>query len=143
MASEANYVRVDVEQQQVVMDGVPPLPEGPPSLPGPAEPNAMHHAQQPRPALPRTQLLCTVRALLKKMRKSVLVGDRVKVGSIDWTSGRGQVEDVLPRRSVLVNPAVANVDHVVLLFGLTNPPVSKDGYISEVLFFMKLYGCGV
>lgn len=72
---------------------------------------------------PRRQLLCTVRALLKKVRQRVLVGDMVSVGGIDWAAGRGVVEGVLPRRSELVDPAVANVDHVVLMFGLTQPPV--------------------
>ena len=43
--------------------------------------------------------------------------------SIDWGEGRGVVDGVVPRASELVDPAVANVDHVVLLFGLTQPPV--------------------
>jgi hypothetical protein len=81
-------------------------------------------AQEPEPPPPRRQLLCTVRALLKKVRQRVLVGDVVSLSGVDWGEGRGVVEGVLPRRSELVDPAVANVDHVVLLFGLTQPPVS-------------------
>jgi hypothetical protein len=42
-------------------------------------------------ALPRTQLLCSLRSLLKKLNQTVLVGDRVRVGSIDWAHGKGQV----------------------------------------------------
>jgi hypothetical protein len=75
-------------------------------------------------APPKQQLLCTVRALLKKMQQTVLVGDEVTISSIDWAAGRGTVSAVLPRTSELVDPAIANVDHVVLLFGLTKPPVS-------------------
>lgn len=73
---------------------------------------------------PRTQLLCTVRALLKKINQRVLVGDRVRVHGIDWLEGRGVVESVQPRSSELADPAIANVGHVLLLFGLTQPPVS-------------------
>uniref|UniRef100_A0A383WD87 EngC GTPase domain-containing protein n=1 Tax=Tetradesmus obliquus TaxID=3088 RepID=A0A383WD87_TETOB len=71
---------------------------------------------------PRTQLLCTVRALLKKINQRVLVGDRVRVHGIDWLEGRGVVESVQPRSSELADPAIANVGHVLLLFGLTQPP---------------------
>jgi putative ribosome biogenesis GTPase RsgA len=73
---------------------------------------------------PRAQLLCTVRALLKKINQRVLVGDRVRVHGIDWLEGRGVVESVQQRSSELADPAVANVGHVLLLFGLTQPPVS-------------------
>jgi hypothetical protein len=72
---------------------------------------------------PRTQLLCTVRALLKKINQRVLVGDRVHVHGIDWLEGRGVVESVQQRSSELADPAIANVGHVLLLFGLTQPPV--------------------
>lgn len=36
------------------------------------------------------ELLCVVRALLKKMRERVLVGDFVRVISIDWIDMRGE-----------------------------------------------------
>lgn len=38
---------------------------------------------------PRTELLCNVRGLLKKIGQSVLVGDRVHVAGIDWDAARG------------------------------------------------------
>lgn len=37
----------------------------------------------------RVELLCNVRGLLKKIKQSVLVGDRVKVAGIDWEDRRG------------------------------------------------------
>ena len=37
----------------------------------------------------RTELLCTVRGILKKIKQSVLVGDRVRVAGIDWDDRRG------------------------------------------------------
>jgi len=41
----------------------------------------------------RTDLLCSVRALLKKIKQTVLVGDNVQVASIDWTDKRGMWTD--------------------------------------------------
>jgi putative ribosome biogenesis GTPase RsgA len=38
----------------------------------------------------RLELLCTVRGLLKKIKQSVLVGDRVRVAAIDWEDRRGE-----------------------------------------------------
>lgn len=35
------------------------------------------------------ELLCTVRGILKKIKQSVLVGDRVRVAGIDWDDRRG------------------------------------------------------
>ncbi|KAH9299351.1 hypothetical protein KI387_031033, partial [Taxus chinensis] len=55
-----------------------------------------------------TELLCVVRALLKKMRRRVLVGDNVLVGGIDWTDKRGMIEDVFERKSEITDPPVAN-----------------------------------
>jgi ribosome biogenesis GTPase len=66
-------------------------------------------------------LLCVVRALLKKIRRRVLVGDRVLVGAVDWAGRRGVIEDVFQRRTEVADPPVANVDRIVLLFSLHQP----------------------
>lgn len=67
------------------------------------------------------ELLCVVRAVLKKIRRRVLVGDKVLVGSIDWDDGRGMIENVFQRRSEILDPPVANVDHLLVLFSLDQP----------------------
>ncbi|KAG2501274.1 hypothetical protein HYH03_001078 [Edaphochlamys debaryana] len=74
---------------------------------------------------PPRQLLCSVRGLLRKLRQDVVVGDVVRLSSIDWAQGRGVVAEVLPRSSRLTDPAVANVDHVMLVFALANPPFEE------------------
>ena len=38
---------------------------------------------------PGAELLCTVRGLLKKMDRRVLVGDRVRVAAVDWADRSG------------------------------------------------------
>ena len=37
-----------------------------------------------------TDLLCGVRALLKKIKQTVLVGDNVQVDAVDWADKRGK-----------------------------------------------------
>ena len=70
------------------------------------------------------QLLCNLRSILRKLHKHVLVGDYVQVGNVDWNTSRGTVVDLLERSSEVRDPAVANVDHALLVFALNDPPVS-------------------
>ncbi|XP_076882101.1 small ribosomal subunit biogenesis GTPase RsgA 1, mitochondrial-like [Bidens hawaiensis] len=67
------------------------------------------------------ELLCVVRNLLKKIKRRVLVGDTVLVGSIDWIDRRGVIENVFERRTEILDPPVANVDHLLVLFSLDQP----------------------
>ncbi|MDY6936981.1 MAG: small ribosomal subunit biogenesis GTPase RsgA [Cyanobacteriota bacterium] len=68
-------------------------------------------------------LLCTRRSRLKKIGQKVMVGDRTIVEEPDWEGGRGAIAQVLPRRSELDRPPIANVDRLLLLFALTDPPL--------------------
>lgn len=34
---------------------------------------------------------CSLRSLLKKLNQTVVVGDRVRMGTIDWRAGKAQV----------------------------------------------------
>lgn len=67
------------------------------------------------------ELLCVVRALLKKIKRRVLVGDKVVVGSIDWVDRRGMIENVFQRSTEILDPPVANVDHLLVLFSMDQP----------------------
>uniref|UniRef100_A0A803PHK7 EngC GTPase domain-containing protein n=1 Tax=Cannabis sativa TaxID=3483 RepID=A0A803PHK7_CANSA len=69
------------------------------------------------------ELLCVVKAVLKKIKRRVLVGDTVLVGSIDWVDRRGMIENVFQRSSEILDPPVANVDHLLVLFSLDQPKV--------------------
>ncbi|CAA6664065.1 unnamed protein product [Spirodela intermedia] len=68
-----------------------------------------------------SELLCVVRAVLKKIGRKVLVGDRVLVGSVDWVDRRGMIEDTFMRKTELSDPPIANVDHLLVLFSLEQP----------------------
>lgn len=73
-----------------------------------------------------TELLCVVRAVLKKIKRRVLVGDKVLVGGVDWVDKRGMIEDVFERNSELTDPPVANVDHLVVLFSMEQPKLEPS-----------------
>lgn len=66
-------------------------------------------------------LECTLRGRLRLADNRVLVGDRVEVTR---DGERGVVENVLPRKSELTRPAIANVDQVILVFAVQNPAPS-------------------
>lgn len=70
-----------------------------------------------------TELLCVARALLKKIKKRVLVGDEVALSGVDWVENRGMIDDVVERRSELLEPPIANVDQALLVFALAQPPL--------------------
>ncbi|BDI15764.1 putative ribosome biogenesis GTPase RsgA [Nostoc cf. commune SO-36] len=68
-------------------------------------------------------LLCTRRTRLKKIGQQVMVGDRVVVEEPDWAGGRGAIAYVLPRQSELDRPAIANVNQILLVFAVADPPL--------------------
>ena len=114
MAAQANFVRIKVESI---------LEEEKRKDPGTEQENANStELSASNLPLPKDRLLCVVRALLKKIRRKVLVGDRVRVVGIDWVDGRGMVEDVLPRDTMLDEPPVANITRVMLVFSISMPP---------------------
>ncbi|MCO5594146.1 hypothetical protein L7F22_048167 [Adiantum nelumboides] len=80
------------------------------------------------------ELLCVVRALLKKIRRRVMVGDKVLVSGIDWVDGRGMIEQVFDRETEIFDPPVANVDHLLVLAALERPrpePLTLSRFLVE------------
>ncbi|MCF8564420.1 ribosome small subunit-dependent GTPase A [Alicyclobacillus tolerans] len=62
---------------------------------------------------------CQARGVFRKRKTKVLVGDRVTYDPIG--SAEGIVTEVLPRKTELVRPPVANVDQALLVFSLVSP----------------------
>jgi len=69
------------------------------------------------------RLLCTRRTRLQKIGQRVMVGDRVYIEEPDWIDGRGVISEVLPRKSLLDRPPVANAEQILLVFALADPPL--------------------
>jgi ribosome biogenesis GTPase / thiamine phosphate phosphatase len=70
----------------------------------------------------RKVVTCTLRGRFKKERFSLLVGDEVEYSVTG--EDKGVIESILPRRSMLKRPMVANVDQVVLTFAAVNPDIN-------------------
>lgn len=65
---------------------------------------------------------CKLRGLLKRDKKiggAVFPGDFVEISLLKDNSG--VIESVLPRKSLMTRPAVANVDKIILTFAATQP----------------------
>lgn len=98
-SSQANFMRV-------VVDSLP---------------LEMESSRNENSASSGVELLCYVKAVLKKIKRRVLVGDQVLVGSIDWVDRRGMIENVFERNSEIFDPPVANIDHFLVLFSFDEP----------------------
>ncbi len=94
VATQANYYRVQLDQ---------PAPS--PAL----------------EAAPQRDWLCIRRSRLKKIGQRVMVGDRVRLEEPDWQGQRAAIAEVLPRRSEMDRPPVANVNQILLIFALAEP----------------------
>ena len=70
-----------------------------------------------------SHLLCTRRTRLKKIGQSVMVGDRVIIEEPDYQDARGAISQVLPRKTELSRPTVANAEQILLVFALEEPPL--------------------
>ncbi|XP_027151063.1 small ribosomal subunit biogenesis GTPase RsgA 1, mitochondrial-like [Coffea eugenioides] len=86
------------------------------------------------------ELLCVVKVVLKKIKRRVLVGDKVLVGSIDWVDRRGMIEDVFQRKTETADPPVANVDHLLVLFSTDQP---KPEALALTRFLVEAESTGI
>ena len=67
-------------------------------------------------------IMCTLRGRFKKERFSLLVGDQVEYEMAGV--GKGIIEKILPRRSMLRRPMIANIDQVILTFAAVSPNIN-------------------
>ncbi len=81
--------------------------------------------------------MCTLRGRFKKERFSLIVGDDVEYTMV--SADKGVIERIMPRRSMLKRPMVANVDQVILTFAAVNPDVNP-ALIDRFLILAELSG---
>ena len=119
VAVQANFYRVQMDEEEEVRSQESGVRSSEEARKNKEERN-FSPASCPLPSAPI--LLCTRRTRLKKIGQQVMVGDRVIVEEPDWTDGRGAVSEVLPRHSLLNRPAIANVNQILLVFAVADPP---------------------
>lgn len=64
---------------------------------------------------------CKAKGSLRNQKVKPLVGDNVKISILDEEKMLGNIDEVLPRTSELIRPAVANVDQALVVFAAASP----------------------
>lgn len=64
---------------------------------------------------------CKAKGIFRKDRRKPLVGDDVEISVLDEAEALGNIEELLPRHSELIRPAVANVDQALVIFAIAKP----------------------
>ncbi len=64
---------------------------------------------------------CRARGIFRKDGQKPLVGDDVEITVTDTKDLEGSVDKILPRHSMLIRPAVANVDQALIIFASRDP----------------------
>ena len=64
---------------------------------------------------------CKARGVFRKDNRKPLVGDDVLMDVVDPEEKKGNIVELLERKSELIRPAVANVDQALVIFAVTNP----------------------
>lgn len=82
---------------------------------------------------------CKAKGIFRNRNLKPLVGDDVEVDIIDNDNFLGNIVDVLPRKSELIRPAVANVDQSLLVFAVSEPAPNLN-LLSRFLVMMREKG---
>ncbi|MBO5165126.1 MAG: GTPase RsgA, partial [Lachnospiraceae bacterium] len=69
---------------------------------------------------------CKARGVFRKDNRKPLVGDDVEMEVLDETEKKGNITELLTRKSELIRPAVANVDQALIIFSITKPAPSLN-----------------
>lgn len=64
---------------------------------------------------------CKAKGIFRKLGIKPLVGDMVEIDVTDEAEKEGSLTRVLPRKNLLVRPAVANVDMALIVFAVADP----------------------
>ncbi|MBQ1312521.1 MAG: ribosome small subunit-dependent GTPase A [Blautia sp.] len=64
---------------------------------------------------------CRAKGIFRKDNQKPLVGDQAEIVVLDEAEKEGNIIRLLPRKSSLVRPAVANVDQAFVVFAAENP----------------------
>ncbi|MCD8325846.1 MAG: ribosome small subunit-dependent GTPase A [Lachnospiraceae bacterium] len=79
---------------------------------------------------------CRARGIFRNDGIKPLVGDDVMIQILSEKDGTGNLTEILPRKSVLVRPAVANVDQALVVFSMKSPQISLN-LLDRMLIHME------
>lgn len=71
-------------------------------------------------------LECKAKGIFRKDNVKPLVGDDVSVQILSKEEMTGNICEILPRKSSLIRPAVANIDQAMIIFAIRKPDVNLN-----------------
>lgn len=81
---------------------------------------------------------CKIRDVLKKRKDSIVVGDFVELEQINENSKQAFVSKVLPRKTYIPRPKVANIDQIVIVSAIKEPDLDFE-QLNRYLCFCEYY----
>ena len=82
---------------------------------------------------------CHAKGIFRKDKRKPLVGDEVRIEILDEEKKLGNLSELLPRRSELIRPAVANIDQAMIIFALKQPEPNFN-LLDRFLIMMQKQG---
>ena len=82
---------------------------------------------------------CKARGIFRKDSVKPLVGDNVELEVLDQEEKTGNIRKILPRRSMLIRPAVANIDQALVIFAIVKPEPNFN-LLDRFLIMMEQQG---
>lgn len=82
---------------------------------------------------------CKAKGIFRKENIKPLVGDDVVIEITNVKNLEGNIMEILPRKSALIRPAVANIDQALLIFALTKPEPNYN-LLDRFLIMMRQQG---
>lgn len=82
---------------------------------------------------------CKAKGIFRKDNTKPLVGDDVELNILDSEQMLGNIERIMPRRSQLIRPAVANVNQALVVFSIVKPQPNFN-LLDRFLIMMKQQG---
>lgn len=82
---------------------------------------------------------CRAKGIFRRDGRKPLPGDEVEMDVLDREKGLGNIRELLPRRSGLIRPAVANVDQALVIFSIVMPAPNFN-LLDRFLIMMEQQG---
>lgn len=82
---------------------------------------------------------CKAKGIFRKENIKPLVGDNVEIEITDHKEFKGNIIEILARKSELIRPAVANIDQALIIFAMSKPEPNYN-LLDRFLLMMKRQG---
>ena len=83
---------------------------------------------------------CRAKGIFRNQKVKPLVGDLVELEVLSQEEKEGSVISILPRKSELIRPAVANVDQALVIFALSRKRFRRLSVLIKAIWCQKKKG---